>query len=409
MHLASLKAYDAIICDINMPGIGGLEFLKKAKSITQTPIVLMTGFAELSDADQAFREGAKGFIAKPFKLADVKKVLESVTSQVPIAIEKIEPQNLDDDYFPLMIEEFLSGKKIKYDIFIRVNAQKYLKIAHCGENLEQGRVAKFKEKGVRVLYLRKEDYKHYISFLLTLNTKIAESASIEHEKKVKMLKLAGEVVLKGMFKGVMKDPELSGAKMIVNSVNRIVSEDEKLSDLLVALKSSGDALYTHAMGVSVMAVMMAHALKWTSQASVISVGLAGFFHDIGKKELPKALLEKSRLQYTPEDVELYETHPVRGANLLASIPKFPAEVAQSVLQHHESCSGVGFPKHLTRTRIIPIARLIAIADEFCEGLLEGPNHLDLSPVELLKHIKMLKADEFDHEYMKVLEELVNKN
>jgi putative nucleotidyltransferase with HDIG domain len=397
------KTYDAIICDVQMPGMGGFEFLQKSRELNGPPVILMTGFKELADADRATREGARGFIAKPFRPDEIRKLLEEVMRPPEPPSESV---NLDDEFFPLLISEFLSGKKIQYDIYIRFNASKYLKIAHGGDDLDPTRVAKFVEKGLRILYLRKEDYKRYVAFLINLSTRVADQNNIDHQKKMKMLKVAGEVALRGMYEGKLSEPELGEAKMIVHSMHRIVCEDETLCDLLAALKDSGDALYVHAMSVSLIAVRLAHALKWTSQGAVMSVGLAGFFHDIGKKEFPKSMLEKPRIRYTPDEVALHETHPVRGANLLGSVPRFPSEVVQAVLQHHEACSGVGFPKHLTKSKIIPIARIIAIADEFSKGMMPGPDCLEISPREMYERMKTLKADSFDAEYLKAFESVL---
>lgn len=409
LGLLGLNRYDAIICDVNMPGMNGYEFLRKSREVSNTPVILMTGFKEIADADRASREGARGFIAKPFRLEEIRKLLDGLTAAPEPQAEpesQAEPRDLDDEYFPLLIGEFLSGKTIQYDIFIRFSATKYLKIAHGGEDLDPARIAKFREKGLRVLYLRKEDYKRYVAFLINLTTRMAAAENIEHHKKMRMLKLAGEVTLKGMFEGTMGEPELGEAKLIVNSMHRIVCEDEKLGDLLAALKESGDAHYAHAMSVSVVSVMLAQALQWTSQASIMSVGLAGFFHDIGKKEFPPEMLQKSRLKYTPQEAALYETHPVRGADLLSRVPRFPPEVIQAVIQHHEACSGVGFPKHLTKNKIIPIARIISIADEFAKNVLSDPDGHSLTPREAFERIKTVKGDDFDQEYLKAFEKLL---
>jgi response regulator RpfG family c-di-GMP phosphodiesterase len=401
LHLVSLKAYDAIICDINMPHTSGFDFLKQAKEVTKSPIILMTGFVEISDAETATREGAKGFIAKPFSLPDIKKLLTELTEVSPGTVEA-KPLT-DDDFFPLAVDEFISGKKIQYDLFIRVRSEKYLKIAHGGEDLDPTRIAAFKSKGLKSFYLRKQDYKRYISFLMNVNVKISKNKDIDLLKRVKMLQVASEVNMKGMFLGVMKEPELSESKMLMTCVHEIITEDESFLTLVEALKSGGDVLYNHALGVSVVAVMIARALQWTSQSSIFSIGMAGFFHDIGKRELPAALLTKNRLEYSYEEVALYETHPVRGANLLAANPKFPVEVVQAVLQHHETCSGTGFPKHLTRIKIIPIARIIAIADEFVKEVLANNFGTPVPPREVLRRMKTVKADQFDAEYLSALE------
>lgn len=69
------------VCDIRLPGINGLEFLKQAQQLDpDLPIILITGHGDISMAVGAMQQGAYDFIEKPFsaeRLVDtVKRALE---------------------------------------------------------------------------------------------------------------------------------------------------------------------------------------------------------------------------------------------------------------------------------------------------------------------------------------------
>jgi len=65
--------FDIIISDIRMEGMTGIEFLKKAKSISpNTAFILITAYASLESAVSALREGAFDYITKPFEVSKVK-------------------------------------------------------------------------------------------------------------------------------------------------------------------------------------------------------------------------------------------------------------------------------------------------------------------------------------------------
>ena len=55
-----------VLCDVKMPQLGGLEFQKKLRAITDTPIVIMSGQSGAAEAIDAFRAGAQDFLLKPF-------------------------------------------------------------------------------------------------------------------------------------------------------------------------------------------------------------------------------------------------------------------------------------------------------------------------------------------------------
>ena len=59
------EKYDVILCDIKMPGMDGIEVLEKALSITDSPIIMISGHGTIETAVEAIKKGAFDYIAKP--------------------------------------------------------------------------------------------------------------------------------------------------------------------------------------------------------------------------------------------------------------------------------------------------------------------------------------------------------
>lgn len=72
-----------VVSDIHMPRMDGFTLMGEIKTkYPKVPIVLITGFS-VSDAQKmAFERGADAFVAKPFKLKELKSVIESVSQEV---------------------------------------------------------------------------------------------------------------------------------------------------------------------------------------------------------------------------------------------------------------------------------------------------------------------------------------
>ena len=72
---------DAVITDLKMPGLDGVEFSEKAMSIDpELPVIILTGFGTIPSAVEAVRRGVFDYLAKPFDLDQVdltvRKALE---------------------------------------------------------------------------------------------------------------------------------------------------------------------------------------------------------------------------------------------------------------------------------------------------------------------------------------------
>ncbi|MGA8153947.1 MAG: response regulator [Terriglobales bacterium] len=70
------NAVDLILCDINMPVMDGLEFVKKLSGVANAagvPVVMITTEGSESHVVQALSCGAKGYIRKPFTPDQVKE------------------------------------------------------------------------------------------------------------------------------------------------------------------------------------------------------------------------------------------------------------------------------------------------------------------------------------------------
>jgi DNA-binding NtrC family response regulator len=75
-----LEKYDILITDLKMSHPDGMEVLQTAKEIQpDIKAVVITGFATNQTAEIARQSGAVEFIAKPFKLSELKKILNDIS------------------------------------------------------------------------------------------------------------------------------------------------------------------------------------------------------------------------------------------------------------------------------------------------------------------------------------------
>ncbi len=78
----------AILTDLKMPGMDGVELLRAAKEIDKSiEVVLMTAYGTVESAVGAMKEGAYDFVTKPFKKHQVVKTLRNAVDRHDLADE----------------------------------------------------------------------------------------------------------------------------------------------------------------------------------------------------------------------------------------------------------------------------------------------------------------------------------
>jgi two-component system, NtrC family, response regulator PilR len=84
------ESFDLIISDIKMPGVSGIELLKKIKALQpEVPVIMITAFASANDAVEAMKLGAEDYITKPFNLDELKLIISKSLYKKDIETENI--------------------------------------------------------------------------------------------------------------------------------------------------------------------------------------------------------------------------------------------------------------------------------------------------------------------------------
>ncbi len=79
LELASGQQFDAIVLDLMLPGLPGLDVLRglRAKGI-QTPVIALTALGSVDDRVNGLKAGADDYIVKPFALVELLARIEAV-------------------------------------------------------------------------------------------------------------------------------------------------------------------------------------------------------------------------------------------------------------------------------------------------------------------------------------------
>ncbi|GBC80227.1 Transcriptional regulatory protein ZraR [bacterium HR09] len=90
LALLGRQTFDAIITDIRMPGMDGLELLKQIKEVNpHATIILITAYASVASAVEALKAGAYDYLVKPFDPEELSRVVERACERARLQQENI--------------------------------------------------------------------------------------------------------------------------------------------------------------------------------------------------------------------------------------------------------------------------------------------------------------------------------
>ena len=89
------ETFDAVVTDLRMPGVDGFGILDAVRTKSpSTPVIVMSGSAEVTDAVRAMRSGARDFLVKPVDLKCLEEALAAALGFSPSLTPMVVPDPL---------------------------------------------------------------------------------------------------------------------------------------------------------------------------------------------------------------------------------------------------------------------------------------------------------------------------
>lgn len=267
---------------------------------------------------------------------------------------------------------------INKNLFIRLGEERFLKVFNEDDNTNTLDIKKYKEKGIKYLYVNRETAMWVLSqiqkqiniFLQANNFRfILRGASDSPEKRFeqKILRIDDEVHVDAEFKQTIDKA--------IENIRAIIDKEQKIENILDALKLHKDeyAFFTQKINLtSVISCILAKQLDWISKSTMDKLVHASVLCDITLAVRPELLKIKSLAHFdalkdslSEEDQKIFLSHPKDAATLIKRyFPSSPPDTEALVFQHHEQADGHGFPMHLKAEKISPLSALFIVANDF---------------------------------------------
>ncbi len=182
------------------------------------------------------------------------------------------------------------------------------------------------------------------------------------EERMKAIEELGAKFTQCLYEGELTDSCTEKAKQIAADLTDCVLEDPSSILGLSSLIQHDFYTYHHSVRVSAYTVAIAVSMGMSDEAALRDLALGGIFHDIGKKEVPLALLNKKGA-LTDAEWAILRAHPTNGSEAL-KLSNLALSAREIVLHHHEKRSGQGYPHGLDKNQLLPEVQIATLADIF---------------------------------------------
>lgn len=318
-------------------------------------------------------------------------------------------ENDDDNYIDISFGLLKRlNRPLIFDVYVRRGSKSFSKIFKKGDLLDFDRIRLYEEKGVDVFYVTEEEHSLYCIYVEKLGEVLnAKADSFKPSEAHEILKELSTHTIKEIHQTLeVSDSSLSNAKNVVDGCIKRIAKDPKNVVKVMKLLSNQPYQLKQAISVSMFSVLLAKADGVESDLNIQSIGLGGFFHDIGVGQLTFDPEDTKVL--TPEQRKEMWRHPELGKEMLDHLKGIKSDVIQIVLQHHEQPNGHGYPNGLRGPEIYYPAKIVAIASAFC-SLISKRSYRDAFTVA--EAVIKLKEDagKYDKKILETLTKLVLPN
>ncbi len=223
--------------------------------------------------------------------------------------------------------------------------------------------------------------------------------STEPRGEAQPLKLAGNPRRQaGVVQHVWRDirtgkPGQGELMSLVADICTSVSLARGITLPLALLKTHDEYTFVHTINVALLSTALAEEVGIRGDA-LLDLTVAAVLHDIGKRMIPKSVLNKDG-KLTDDEWKIVQRHPEDGARQLFGAPGV-SKIAPIVAFEHHMYPGGGYPRVAAGWKMHLASRIVQVADVFDAMRTDRPYRKGMSLQEALEILQKDAPSRYEH-------------
>lgn len=205
-----------------------------------------------------------------------------------------------------------------------------------------------------------------------------------------------------------KRVNLKTTRRLMHSIVNLIIQDETFMVGLSNIKNYDEYTLNHSINVCILSMCLGRRLG-LDKHELMELGIAAFFHDIGKLDIPKEILDKPG-RLTEEERKIIERHPHLGAEILVRLKELsylPVRALYVALEHHLKLDLSGYPTCWKKNSINLYSQIVEICDFFDAVTTDRPyRKRTFTGHEALNMMLEKSGEEFNPHLLKIFTNMV---
>jgi putative nucleotidyltransferase with HDIG domain len=301
---------------------------------------------------------------------------------------------------------FFDGMALPASVYLRMKPGNYLLIGKRGDKASFSNLHSFHNQNAK-FFVKNSEHSDLIITMSQITSKMIQQKNIPENVKVKFLSSLAEESLDSIStSGVVSVAKVQRVAGLLDQMSKNFNAFNQIIELLKTLPQSESK---HSMSTCLLSLLIGEEMDIRLPAAREKLAMGALLHDVGLKFIPESILKKPRHLWSQKELEIYEQHPLKGAEMLRDLKEIPSDVLLIIAEHHELAQGTGYPKKIRDVKISPLSKVVALADFFSELVLTKKEGVkEYTADEAIHFIEDVLGQPFNKQVFQALKNLINK-